>query len=371
MKKFYFPIFLIALCLILSGWGYNGHKKISQNFAICLPLQMSFLNPVWTNFVANHASDADYRKDTDPNESPRHFIDIDNYPEFVQTGQISQNFDSVVAQHGLAFVISQGILPWAAKITFDSLKNCFLRCDWDKSAFFAADLGHYIGDGHQPLHITKNYNGQMTGQYGVHSRYEKTMVDRFQTQIVYPADSVRLVGDVQNYIFEYLYNDYTYVDSLLAADAAATIIAGNTSSDAYYQALWTKTGNFTIKMMRNASNALASLIYTAWVEAGSPMMYPTAIDEPEALNQTLLIDVYPNPAIDYAWFQVVISKHPSTFTFRIYDGNGNLKDTLVNQSTGEGSQKIRWAFRNLAPGVYICVIQSGNYRDSMKFIIGK
>ena len=188
MRNTLYTVSLVLLCLVLSSWGATGHKKISQNVAACLPAEMSFLKPVWTSFVANHASDADSRKSQDPNESPRHYIDIDNYPEFVLSGHIPQTYDSVVAQFGAGFVTDQGTLPWATMITFDSLKNCFQRRDWNRSAIFAADLGHYVGDGHMPLHITKNYNGQLTNQKDIHSRYESTMVGKYEAQIVYPAD---------------------------------------------------------------------------------------------------------------------------------------------------------------------------------------
>ncbi len=59
----------------------------------------------WADTLTAHASDADYRKSTDPTEAPKHFIDIDYYPEFVSTGTIPQDFDSIVAIHGYSFVI--------------------------------------------------------------------------------------------------------------------------------------------------------------------------------------------------------------------------------------------------------------------------
>ncbi len=371
MKKICYPVSLILLCLMLSGWGSKGHKKISQNFSADLPPQLSFLKPTWTNFVVNHASDADYRKNQDPDESPRHYIDIDNYPEFVQTGRITQDYDSAIAQHGYNFVIGQGILPWVIRITFDSLKSCFQRGDWNRSSLYAADLGHYVGDGHMPLHITNNYNGQITGQSGIHSRYESSLVAKYETLIVYPSDSAQLIQDVPAFIFGFLYENYVYVDSLLLADAYAKLQAGNNTSTEYYQALWARSGGFTIRLMRHASKALASLIYTAWVQAGSPLLYPNAIDEPEALGQPLIFQIFPNPAIDFAWFSVVIPNHPAPFTIRIFDSLGNLKDTIAAQSTDDGLSKVRWDFRNLAPGTYVCVLQSGTYRDSKKFIIGK
>ncbi len=369
MKNTLYTVSLIFLCLALSGWGSKGHKKISQNFAACLPEQMSQLKPTWTAFIGSHASDADYRKSSDPNESPRHYIDIDNYPEFILTGLISQEYDTVVFHHGEGFVIDQGTLPWATKIAFDSLKSCFQREDWNRSAYFAADLGHYVADGHMPLHITNNYNGQMTGQTGIHSRYETSLVSRYETQIVYPADQAQYVENVRDYIFDYLYLDYKYVDSLLLADTYATTLAGNTNSDAYYQALWAKTGDFTKLLMRNASTSLADLVYTAWVQAGSPMMYPNAIEEPGILWQAQLQKIFPNPAAQTICFPLVLNGNPQPVTLMIYDLKGNLVDTVLNREMSEGTHNIFWDVNRMAAGTYFCTLKSGGYSSTQRFVV--
>ena len=369
MKKTLYAVSLALLCLILSSWGSKGHKKISQNITTCLPPQMSFLKPAWLNYVINHASDADYRKNTDPNESPRHYIDIDNYPVFVQTGLIPQTFDSLVARYGYSFVIDQGILPYSTIITFDSLKNCFQRRDWDRSAYFAADLGHYVGDGHMPLHITKNYNGQMSGQTGIHSRYETTMVGKYEGQIFYPADPAHYIDNVGGYVFDYLYLNYQYVDSVLLADTYATSLAGSTSSDAYYQALWAKSGGFTNQLMRHGSTALANLIYTAWVQAGSPWMFPNAVDEPVTPGQPRLLKVFPNPASQKVSFPVVVPGNGESVILTVFDDHGNLEETLLNKRMTGGYHKIDWDVKGLAPGIYFCRLTSGNFSATQKFVV--
>ena len=254
-KKLLLP-FLIILTLILCGWGSTGHKIINKNAVLSFPLQMNeFMS--WANPLSLHASDADYRKDSDSTEAPKHFIDIDSYPEFVATGRISQDYDSVVAMHGESFVIEQGILPWAIIATYDTLEKCFERKDWNKAVLTAADLGHYVGDSHQPLHITKNYNGQYTNQYGVHSRYETGMINNYQSQIIYSGDSVQFIQNIPDFVFTTIYINYKYVDSVLNADKEAETFAGNTNSSQYYQKLWELTGSFTIKLFKSASYKLA------------------------------------------------------------------------------------------------------------------
>ena len=180
-----------VLFFIFLGWGYVGHHIINYNTILSALPQMVFFD-TWADSLAAHASDADYRKSWDPDEAPKHYIDIDNYPEFIANGTMPQNFDSLVAIHGYSFVIDQGILPWAIINTADSLEAAFEINDMHKAMLTAADLGHYIADSHMPLHITKNYNGQYTGQYGVHSRYESDLIETFQSQIVYDGDTLHI-----------------------------------------------------------------------------------------------------------------------------------------------------------------------------------
>ncbi|GIS47503.1 MAG: hypothetical protein Ct9H90mP20_1730 [Candidatus Neomarinimicrobiota bacterium] len=40
------------------------------------------------------------------------------------------------------------------------------------------ELGHYIGDFHQPLHVVLNYNGQKTGKM-VSFRWEVRLIDEY------------------------------------------------------------------------------------------------------------------------------------------------------------------------------------------------
>ncbi|HEC42274.1 MAG TPA: hypothetical protein ENI20_05545 [Bacteroides sp.] len=183
MRK-YFPAycFLILSVLFLS-WGWKGHRLIGTNTMLFLNEEMSQFSH-WPELLSAHASDADYRKGSDPDEGPRHYLDIDNYPEFDSTGRIPSTLDSIYLIHHPNFVEDQGYLPWATETTYDSLKACFQRGDWDKAVLVAADLGHYVGDAHMPLHITRNYNGKFTGNDGIHSRYESDMIEAFSDKII-------------------------------------------------------------------------------------------------------------------------------------------------------------------------------------------
>ena len=285
-------IFLVLSVLLLAGWGRTGHLIINKNAVKYFPTEFNF---DWMQQLGDHASDADYRKGSDPTESPKHFIDIDSYQSFVDSDFIIQDYDSIVSVFGLSKVIDIGILPWTIITTTDSLQAAFEREDYNRAVLIAADLGHYVGDAHMPLHITKNYNGQLSGQSGIHSRYESSMIDKYSSQISYIADSVSYVEDISDYVFKMIYNNYDYVDSVLSSDKAAKTFAGNTNSDQYYQKLWELTDNFTTKLFKHASKTLAELILTAWINAGRPNSLTAIDDFLQGVNSFHLYQNYPNP----------------------------------------------------------------------------
>jgi hypothetical protein len=258
----------IVFIMLFAGWGSTGHKIINGQVTVCFPSSMNF-PATWSPFLVAHASDPDNRKSSDPTESPRHFINIENYPEFVN-GYINQSYDSNVTAHGSTWVIDQGIVPWAIMLWEDSLKRAFQQNNWTLAMQLSADLGHYVGDAHQPLHCTKYYDTDLFGKSGLHSRYETTLVGQYQNLIVYTNDSASYVTDINNYVFKFIYQSNKDLDTVQLADSIAQVFAGTTKGTVYLQKFWDGCGNQIIQLMKAASKSVADLIYTAWIDAGSP-----------------------------------------------------------------------------------------------------
>jgi hypothetical protein len=364
-------LFLIPIITFFSlGWGYIGHSIINYNTILTALPEMNFFE-YWADSLAAHGSDADDRKSIDPDEGPKHYIDIDNYPEFISTGTIPQNFDSIVALHGYPFVIEQGILPWAILNTTDSLQAAFENNDLHKAMLLAADLGHYIGDAHMPLHVTRNYNGQYTGQYGVHSRYESSLIQRFQDQIIYGGDSLQYIDNLPDYIFNMIYDNYLYVDSVLAADAAAKAYAGNNNSTAYYNKFWEISKNFTIELFKKASYRLTCVIYTAWINGGGSS---TGITENKnnLLSDFTLYQNYPNP---FNPSTVISYQLPvgGKVTLKVYDVLGREVATLVDEYRNAGSHNEQFTMNNLqlSSGIYFYQLEVGEFVSTKKMLLIK
>ncbi len=125
-KKLLLLLLLILLPVsIILSWGAEGHKLISRKAMELLPDEMSSFTP-WQDYISIHSVDPDLRKDKDKTEAPKHFIDIDFYPEFLK-GKMIENKDSLVAEYGDSTVTKMGLLPWATLDTYNNLVNAFKR----------------------------------------------------------------------------------------------------------------------------------------------------------------------------------------------------------------------------------------------------
>lgn len=260
---------LFVLLLTLGSWGEKAHRKINSSCVEYFPKELQQMK-AWAPILADHGSDADSRKKNDKNEFVKHFIDIDIFAEFNTSNKIVEDFDTLCNKYGKAMVIKNGTLPWVTDSTYKALVLNFKHKNWEQALLTAADLGHYVGDGFMPLHITVNYNGQLSHQTGIHRRYEETIIDKYIDEISFKTSAINKVADVKSTIFRNLYNNHSYVSMLLQADSKAYGQAGQQYDEAYYESLWKETGLFTTRLLQESSRTLASFIYSAWLEAGKP-----------------------------------------------------------------------------------------------------
>ena len=359
----------ILLTLFFGGWGGTGHNIINRSIYSLLPSNMNFPES-WGSFLTAHASDPDSRKNQDKTESPRHFIDIDAYPEFVANGFISQSYDSVVLKHTSSWVIQQGTVPWAIITWEDSLRRMFQQKNWAMAMQLGADLGHYVGDGHQPLHLTENYDGGSSNQNGVHSRYETALVGAYQGSIVYTNSTATYVPNISKYVFDFIYADYKDLDTCLYGDSLAHAVTGTTSGAAYLAKYWEVAGYDIINLMKNASKATADLIYTAWVDGGSPDPATSVNDNKTSLMSFSLNQNYPNPFNPSTTISYSIVNRGNV-SLKVYDMLGKEAAVLVNGEKEAGNYELSFNASGLSSGIYIYELRSAGNLLTKKMILVK
>ncbi len=334
------------------GWGNTAHRIINRDAVLHLPSSMQQLVNQ-RSYLADHASDADYRKSSDTAEYPKHYLDLETYPDF---SQLPPQLGLVVQQYGWSTVKANGILPWATAWAVDSLVVQARRGDMTKVYQTAADIGHYIGDAFQPLHCTINYDGKLTGNDGIHSRYESSMINQYQTALSVSAQPLHLVADPYVYVCNLIIGSNALVDSILRADNAAKVASGWSGSGtvpaAYYAALWQRVGPMTAQLVQDATIAVASLWQYAWMQAG--LIDPLAVTGAVTLPGTAtLLQNYPNPFNSSTSIPFTVAQSgPTRITIRTLLGQeiAVLYDGIA--TAGEMHQ-VRFDAGHLATGVYL------------------
>lgn len=207
-------------------------------------------------------------KTGDPAEGPRHFLDIDIYGPYPFV-ELPHDYDEAVAKFGVEDVTKRGLATWRIADYTQLLSEAMKSGDAEKIVGAAGALAHYIEDIHMPLHVVKNYNGQLTNQHGVHQRFEDDMVDAYAEQIHLSPKMASELEDPLEAAFDIVLDSYVYADNLLHADRRAKL-GEDTYGASYLEKFFRLSGWIAVQRMNDAATATASYWYTAWLRAGKP-----------------------------------------------------------------------------------------------------
>ncbi|MBS4027815.1 MAG: zinc dependent phospholipase C family protein [Ignavibacteriales bacterium] len=271
----------LLICISSYGWSWGSwaHKTINRRAVENLPKEMQPFYNKHVDWIEQHSVDPDNVRDAeDSTEAPNHYIDIDYYGRY-PFDELPRNFNDAVGKFTLDTLVSKGIVPWRIVAVQESLTNAMREKNITSILKWSAWLGHYVGDAHQPLHATLNYDGQYSNQTGIHWRFESAMTKKFGDTYLFPKTETEYVHQPLSFAFDIVLESYTYLDSVLAADVIAReqtvaleMKALPQFGDAYYTLLNEKAGTIANKQIHKAIQRVANLWYTAWVNAGKPAL---------------------------------------------------------------------------------------------------
>ncbi|MCA6498623.1 MAG: hypothetical protein IM558_12950, partial [Chitinophagaceae bacterium] len=163
-----FRSLLLVVVLVLTGsWGFLVHRTVNQLSIYELPDAMAPFFYKNKDYLVYNSPRPDLRRNSDPGEAPRHFIDLEMFGTAIPT-----KWEDAIARYGWDSLQKAGFVPWHIEWVMQRLTGAFRSGQKDSILFYAADLGHYISDAVVPLHTTENYDGQLTNQKGLHSLWE-------------------------------------------------------------------------------------------------------------------------------------------------------------------------------------------------------
>ena len=258
------------------AWGFDIHRFITGEAISLLPPGMKPFYEKHRQFIVEHSVDPDlWRSAGFEEEPPRHFVDLDVYGAW-PFSQLPRDYELAVAKFGREKVDKNGTLPWRVGEVYEQLVKSFTQhakgtgqYALDNAQFHSAVLAHYVGDAHVPFHAATNYDGQLTNQHGIHSRFETELFQRYRSRLRLAPPAIPPVRSPVDFTFDTLIAGFKFVDPVLQADLSA-LGTGDTYDDAYFERFFGKTQPVVEQQLSRAIAGVAAVLVGAWESAGRP-----------------------------------------------------------------------------------------------------
>jgi hypothetical protein len=271
-------IFVALQSQPVLAWGSHAHRYIMGRAIDALPAAIKpFFEHFRTELVVR-AIDPDTWRTAGWADDSSHFLDF-GAPEYGPRPFVvlPREYGAAIEKFGMATLKKYGVLPWREAEEFGNLRRAF-----EASArggpyapgdvvLFTAVASHYIEDAHVPFHATINWDGQLTGQHGIHGRFETVTFDRFESRLSIVPPPIKPLKNPRDAAFEILLASYDLVPGVLEADRAA--VAGKPEyDDEYYEKFFTRVKPVLEQRVAESISATVSLIVAAWEAAGKPAL---------------------------------------------------------------------------------------------------
>lgn len=296
----------MALAIVASqlmwGWGVRGHHTINRAAVRALPEDGPVFLKAHEDWIAYLSVIPDsWRSPSEPAqkiiEDPNHgwfkeqFAMLKEIPrsryEFVfalyEAQKKQREKDPEAAK--LTNVRWTGTLPYAAEETYEQMKAAMRRYRATKSAnadtrfveleiaSYMGRLGHYAGDGAQPLHDTIHHDGwagenpkDYTREPRVHGRFESQFVDLIEAKpedIAGQVSKPEALKDTFAAILKHLDKAASHVEEVYQLDKTGAL-SDKTNEPAR---------KLVLERLASGASLLRDLAYTAWLESATPMQF--------------------------------------------------------------------------------------------------
>lgn len=235
-------------------------------------------------FLTDNAVNPDRRRYAVVGEAPRHFIDLDAYAD-TTAATLPRFYKEAADKYGEDTLALHGLVPWQLQLTKYQLTEAFRERNVRKILRIAADLGHYIADANVPLHTTRNYNGQLTNQQGIHGFWESRLPELYSLNYDFLTGPAEYVYSPQKAAWRAVFRAHAALDSVLRFERELTDTFGETRKFGFedrngvtlkvYSAEFSRQYHERLRgqverQMRASVKMVGDFWYTAWVDAGQP-----------------------------------------------------------------------------------------------------
>ena len=271
-------------------WGFWAHKRINRLAVYRLPPEMLFFYKKNIDFISENAVNPDRRRYAVVGEAERHFIDLDVYGDSALTS-LPLYWNQAKEKIGEDSLRKHGIVPWYVQTAVFQLTEALREKNPAKILRISADLGHYVADANVPLHTTRNYNGQLTGQEGIHAFWESRIPEKYADDYELWLGAANYIDRPAHAIWDAVAQAHAACDSVLLiekvlsedfeADRKFTYVERNKVLVRTYSDEFTAKYNQALdgqveRQMKASIQLVSDMWYTCWVNAGQPDLRPLA-----------------------------------------------------------------------------------------------
>ena len=214
-------------------------------------------------------------------QAPEHFIDLELADALGPLPHRRLDFEASVFASGQR-PEKVGMQPWQTDEVWERLKAAMreyrtlsarrenTRPVEQAILFYTGWLGHYVGDGSQPLHTSIQYDGWVganphgyTRERGIHWQFEGPFVEANLREPevrarMTPAKAIS--GNPYDAYVAYLRHSKTYVEKVYQLEKAGGFVGAGTA----------ESRAFTAERLAAGASMLRDMIYTAWLESAKP-----------------------------------------------------------------------------------------------------
>ncbi|MFM9945111.1 MAG: zinc dependent phospholipase C family protein [Bacteroidia bacterium] len=265
------------------GWGFTAHKQINNAAVFTLPPELFKFYKVHIAEITDKAVNADMRRYAFADEACKHYLDADHYEKSFPLDTIPYRWNDALVKYGKDTLIAYGIGPWHLQLIKYQLTKAFEEKNLYLIIKLSADLGHYAADLHVPLHATLNYNGQYTGQEGIHGLWESRVYELFCGEYDFLLGRASYISNINETVWQRFSQSFAALDSVLLFEKLATekypnkyVLknSGRNSSKIYNETFCNYYHLLLNGMVERRARAsielVGSLWFTCWVDAGQP-----------------------------------------------------------------------------------------------------
>jgi hypothetical protein len=276
------------------AWGNEGHRLVNRLAAETLPASVpAFLrSDAAVKEIEYLGPEPDrWRSRAEPElnaaQALEHFIDLEPADALGPLPRNRLDFEAKIFAAGQR-PEKIGLQPWVTTEVWERLKAALREYRALSAAgqdthpveqvviFYAGWLGHYVGDGSQPLHTTIQYNGWVgpnpngyTTEHQIHWQFEGPFVaaNEHEPEVRAKMTEVKAIdGDIFDNYVAYLRHSNSYVEKVYQLDKAGGFTGAGTP----------ESREFTAERLAAGASMLRDMIFTAWLESAKPVPDPYA-----------------------------------------------------------------------------------------------